>query len=148
VLWSRRDSGIDVTQGLAVLADARVRRIAIANPAHAPYGRAAAAAIRHEGLYDRVQAKFVLGENISQAAQFAQSGNADVGLIALALALGPALKSAGSYVEVPAAFYPPIEQAAVVIASSKQKALATRFVESLKQPSTKAMLQSYGFAVR
>ena len=148
VLWSRNDSGIDIKQGLAVLADARVRRIAIANPAHAPYGRAAIAAIRHEGLYDRVQSKFVRGENISQTAQFAQSGNADAGLIALALALSPAMKSAGSYVEVPSASYPPIEQAAVVVASSKQKALATRFVESLKQPSTQALLRQSGFAVR
>jgi molybdate transport system substrate-binding protein len=148
VLWTRADSGIDVRQGLAVVADARVRRIAIANPAHAPYGRAAVAALRHERLYDRVESKIVLGENISQAAQFAASGNADVGIIALALALGPALAHGGSYVEVPAAFYPPIEQAAVVIASSKQKALATRFVDNLKQPATKAILQSYGFGVR
>src|SRR5579884_3927669 len=73
VVWTRVDSGIDVTRGLAVLADVRVRRIAIANPAHAPFGRAAVAAIRHERLYDRVRAKFVLGENISQAAQFAAS---------------------------------------------------------------------------
>lgn len=148
VIWTRNDSGIDVTRGLAELDDAHVRRIAIANPAHAPYGRAAVAAIRHERLYDRVQSKFVLGENISQTAQFARSGNADVGLIALSLALSPALKSAGSYVEVPATFYPAIEQAAVVIASSRQKALATRFVDSLKQPPAKAILRSYGFAVR
>ena len=148
VLWSRDDAGIDIKQGLAVLTDGRVVRIAIANPAHAPYGRAAVAAIRHDGLYDRVQSKRVLGENISQAAQFAQSGNADVGLIALALALSPAMKSAGSYVEVPSTFYPPIEQAAIVVASSKQKALATRFVESLKQPPAQAILRQYGFAVR
>ncbi|HZP47745.1 MAG TPA: molybdate ABC transporter substrate-binding protein [Vicinamibacterales bacterium] len=148
VLWTRNDSGIDVGAGLGVLADARVRRIALANPAHAPYGRAAAAAIRHEGLYDRVRAKFVLGENIAQAAQFAQSGNADVGLIALALATTRPLEGAGSYVEVPAAFYPAIEQAAVVIAASKQKPSALRFVDSLKRPAVKAILRSYGFAVR
>jgi len=148
VLWTRNDSGVDVKRGLAVLADARVRRIAIANPAHAPYGRAAVAAIRHEGLYDRVQSKFVLGENISQAAQFAQSGNAQVGIIALSVALSPAMKESGSYLEVPADFYPTIEQAAVVIAASKQKALASRFVEILKQAPAKAMLQSFGFAVR
>jgi len=148
VLWTRNDSGVDVKRGLAVLADARVRRIAIANPAHAPYGRAAVAAIRHEGLYDGVQSKFVLGENISQAAQFAQSGNAQVGIIALSVALSPAMKESGSYLEVPADFYPTIEQAAVVIAASKQKALASRFVESLKQAPAKAMLQSFGFAVR
>jgi molybdate transport system substrate-binding protein len=147
VLWTRNDSGIDVKRGLIVLADARVRRIAIANPAHAPYGRAAVAAIRREGVYDRVQSKFVLGENISQTAQFAQSGNAEVGLIALALALSPALKNGGAYVEVSPALYPPIEQAAVVLASSKQKALATRFVEMLKEPPARAILQSFGFAV-
>lgn len=148
VLWTRTDSGIDVKQGLAVLADARIKHVAVANPAHAPYGRAAVAAIRHEGLYDRVQAKFVLGENISQTAQFAQSGNAEVGLIALALALSPALQNAGTYVEVPTAWYPPIEQAAVVIATSGQKTLAARFVDTLKQPPAKAILQSFGFAVR
>src|SRR6266446_3969581 len=92
VLWTRNDSGIDVRRGLAVLVDARVRRIAIANPDHAPYGRAAVAALRHQGLYDRVRGKFVYGENISQAAQFAETGIADVGLIALSLALSPALK--------------------------------------------------------
>ncbi len=148
VVWTRTDSGVDLAPGLAVLTDARVRRIAIANPAHAPYGRAAVAAMRHAQLYDRVQSKFVLGENISQAAQFAQSGNADVGLLALALARSPALKAAGTYVEVPAAFYPPIDQGVVVIAASKQKALATRFVDALKQRSAKSVLQSFGFGVR
>jgi molybdate transport system substrate-binding protein len=148
VLWTRRDSGIDVKGGLNVLADARVRRIAIANPEHAPYGRAAVAAIRHDGLYDRVQTKFVLGENISQTAQFAESGNAQVGLIALAIALSPALKDAGTYAEVASDSYPAIEQAAIVVASSKQKALAAQFVDSLKQPPAKAILQSFGFAVR
>ncbi len=148
VLWTRKDSGIDLAPGLGVLADARVRRIAIANPAHAPYGRAAVAAIRHELLYDRVQAKFVLGENISQAAQFAASGNADVGLIALAVARSAALERAGSYVELPPEWYPPIEQAAVVIAASTQKPLATRFVDSLKAAPAQAILRSFGFAVR
>jgi molybdate transport system substrate-binding protein len=147
VLWTRNDSGIDPKHGLAVLADARVQRIAIANPAYAPYGRAAIAAIRHEGLYDRVQSKLVLGENISQAAQFAQSGNAQVGLLGLAVALSPAMKESGAYLEVPAEFYPPIGQAAVVIAASKQKALASHFVDSLKQPPAKAILQSFGFSV-
>src|SRR5262249_40789017 len=83
VLWTRKDSGIDLTKGLKTLLDARVRKVAIANPEHAPYGRAAVAALKHEGLYDAVHPKIVLGENISQAAQFVQSGNADVGIIAL-----------------------------------------------------------------
>jgi molybdate transport system substrate-binding protein len=147
VLWTRSDSGIDVQRGLAALADARVRRIAIANPEHAPYGRAAVAVLRHENLYDRVKDKFVIGENISQTAQFADSGSADVGLIALALARSPALTKAGTYVEIPESWHPPIEQAAVVLASSRQKALARQFLEYLKQPDVVRILRSYGFAV-
>ena len=146
VLWTRKDSGIDLRGGLAVLADPKVKRVAIANPAHAPYGRAAVAALRHEQVYDRVKSKFVLGENISQAAQFAQSGNAEVGIVALSLALGQALKDAGTYVEIPADFHPPIEQAAVVVAKSPRKALARQFVDALKQPAIVTLLQSYGFA--
>jgi len=148
VLWARKDSGVDLGRGVAVLADANVTRIAIANPTHAPYGRAAVAAMRHEGLYDRVQSKLVLGENISQTAQFAESGNATVGLIALALALGPAMKDAGTYAEIPTTFYPPIEQAAVVIRASKQKAVAAEYIEALKGQAARAMLQSFGFGVR
>jgi molybdate transport system substrate-binding protein len=134
-------------RGLTVLADARVRRIAIANPEHAPYGRAAIAAIRHEGLYERVREKFVRGENISQAAQFADSGSADVGLLALSLALAPALKSSGIYTEIPQAWHPPIEQGAIVLASSRQKVLARKFLDYLKKPDAVRILQSYGFAV-
>ncbi len=147
VLWTRNDSGIDVRRGLAALADARVRRIAIANPEHAPYGRAAVAALRHEQLYERVREKFVFGENISQAAQFAQSGGADVGVLALALALSPTLKSSGTHVEIPDSLYPPIEQAAIVVAASRQKTLARQFVDYLKNAESVRTLQSYGFSV-
>jgi molybdate transport system substrate-binding protein len=147
VLWTRRDSGIDVARGLAVLAGDHVRRIAVANPEHAPYGRAAVAALRAERLYDRVAGKLVIGENISQAAQFAQSGSADVGLIALSLALSPTLEESGVYADVPDTLYPPIQQAAVVIAASRQKPLARRFVEALEKPEIARILQSYGFAV-
>jgi len=146
-LWSRNDSGVDVRRGLPVVADTNVRRIAIANPAHAPYGRAAVAALRHEQLYERVRAKFVLGENISQAAQFVQSGNAEVGILALSLARAPALANVGTYVEIPASLHPPIEQAAVVVARSQRKAIAQQFVDALKQPASVRILQSYGFAV-
>ena len=147
VLWTRNDSRIDVRRGLTVLGDGSVRRVAIANPEHAPYGRAALAALRHERLYEQVKGKFVLGENISQAAQFAQSGAADAGLLALALALSPTLKSSGTYVDIPESWYPPIEQAAVVLGSSKQKALARQFVDYLKKPDSVRILLSFGFAV-
>jgi molybdate transport system substrate-binding protein len=147
VLWTRQDSGIDVRRGLPVLIEARVRRIAIANPEHAPYGRAAVAALRHEGLYARVQGKFITGENISQAAQFAQSGSADVGVLALSLALSPTLKSSGTYFEIPESTHPTIEQAAIVLASSRLKPLARQFVDYLKKPDTERILRSYGFSV-
>jgi molybdate transport system substrate-binding protein len=146
VLWTRSDSGVDVRGGLSVLTNANVRKVAIANPRYAPYGRAAEAALRHEQLYERVRGKFVLGENISQAAQFVQSGNAQVGILALSLALAPALKAAGTYVVISESFYPPIEQAAVVVAMSKQKALARQFIDFLQKPEIVSMLQSFGLA--
>ena len=146
VLWTRHDSGIDLSGGLSVLTNPSVRRVAIANPEHAPYGRAAIAALRHEQLYERVRSKFVLGENISQAAQFVQSGNAEVGVLALSLALAPLLSASGTYVAIPESFHPPIEQAAVVLAVSRQKAVARQFIDFLKRPGSVRLLQSYGFA--
>jgi molybdate transport system substrate-binding protein len=145
VLWSRNDANLDLSRGLAILTDARVRRIAIANPEHAPYGRAAVAALQHEHLYDRVRSKFVLGENISQAAQFVQSGNADAGLIALSLALTPAMRGAGHYVDVPESFHPPIEQAAVVLSTSRQAEVARQFLTFLRRPDNQQTLKDAGF---
>ena len=146
VVWCRRDGPVDVQRGLEVLADARVRRIAIANPEHAPYGRAAVAALRHEGLYDRVQSKLVFGENVSQAAQFVHSGNADAGIVALSLALSPALSTVGRYYEIPQSFHPPIEQGAVVVKSSSNKAAAREFLQFLRTPDSVRLLQLFGFA--
>jgi len=147
VLWTLNGSGVDLRQGLRAILDPKVRRIAIANPEHAPYGRAAVAALRHEQVYDQVREKLVLGENISQVAQFAQSGNAQVGIVALSLALAPAMKSSGSYTEIPESFHPPIEQAAVVLKRSRQSALAQRFLDTLRKPENVRTLQSFGFAV-
>jgi molybdate transport system substrate-binding protein len=146
VLWTRTDSGIDVRTGLAVLATPKVRRISIANPDFAPYGRAAVAALRHERVYEQVEGKLVRGENISQAAQFVQSGNADVGIVALSLALAPAMKNSGAFVEIPESFYPPLEQAAVVVAASQQKAIAHQFVRFLKTAESVRILAASGFA--
>ena len=147
VLWARKDAGLDLARGLATLTDPRVRRIAIANPAHAPYGRAAVAALRHEHLYDAVQSKLVLGENISQAAQFVESGNADVGILALSVALTPALRSAGLYSEISSSLHPPIRQAAVVLRNSKNQRAAREFLEFLKRPESLKLLADFGFVV-
>jgi molybdate transport system substrate-binding protein len=101
VIWVSNASKLDLRKGLAVLLDPGIQKIAIANPLHAPYGAAAVAAMKHAGVYDQVKSKFVQGENISQAAQFVHSGNADVGIVALSLALSPAMKNDGRYVVIP-----------------------------------------------
>lgn len=133
VVWTRRDSGIDITSGLSALADPRVRRVAIANAEVAPYGRAAVAALKTAGLYDRIQSKIVMGENISQAAQFAQSGNAEAGILALSLTGGASLKGSGTFVEVPASLHPPIEQGAIVLHRARNKDAARRFVAFVRR---------------
>jgi len=145
VLWTRKDSGIDLARGIGALADPRIRKIAIANPEHAPYGRAAVAALQHDGLYARVKTKLVLGENISQAAQFVQSGAADVGIIALSLTLGPDARAIGVAHDIPASFYPPIAQAAVILSSSRNKDLARRFLTFIKEPDVVRALADFGF---
>jgi len=147
VLWVPSDSKMDLNRGLRALLAAGVRKIAIANPQHAPYGQAAVAAMKKENVYDRVANKLVLGENISQAASFAASGSADVGIIALSLDFSPNMKEKGRYAEVPAADYPPIEQGCVILKSSTQKDLARAFLEFVKTPAVAGILRSYGFGV-
>jgi molybdate transport system substrate-binding protein len=146
-LWVQKGSPIDVNHGLQTLTDARVRKISVANPEHAPYGRAAVAALRHEKVYDRVRDKLVLGENISQAAQFVESGNADIGILALSLASAPPLKSEGMYYEIPTSFYPAIDQAVVILKSSKQKDIARQFLSFLKRPEIAEFMRSNGLTV-
>jgi molybdate transport system substrate-binding protein len=145
VLWVPNGSKLDLARGLEVLRDPTVKKIAIANPRHAPYGRAAEAAMKKAGVYDAVSSKLVLGENISQAAQFIDSGNADIGIIALSLALAPSMQTRGRYVAVSEDLYPPIEQGAIVIKSSARKDLARQFLEYLKRPEAQAILKKYGF---
>src|SRR5438128_810043 len=112
VLWVPLASPLDPNKGLKMLLDPTVRKVALANPEHAPYGRAAVAALRHEGLYEALSSKFVLGENLTQAMQFVESGNADAGLVGLPLAVAPPMQGKGRYWIVPRSFYPPIAQGA------------------------------------
>src|SRR5580693_6819565 len=107
VLWTRKDSRVDVSKGLSVLREPAVRKIAIANPEHAPYGRAAEEALRHSGVYEAVKGRLVLGENISQAAEFVESGNADAGILALSLVVSPGLKEKGRFWSIPEDLYAP-----------------------------------------
>jgi molybdate transport system substrate-binding protein len=147
VLWTRKDTGIDVKRGLQILKEARIKRIAIANPKFAPYGRAAEAALRHEGVYDAVRSKLVMGENISQTAQLVESGNADVAILSHSLALGPSLRANGTFTEIASTAHPPIEQAAIVISASRNKTLAHRFLDYVRGPETRQLFQRFGFTV-
>jgi molybdate transport system substrate-binding protein len=147
VIWVPNDSKLDVNSGLKALLDPAVKKIAIANPQHAPYGKAAVAALQKEKIYDRVKDKFVLGENISQAASFVVSGAADVGVVALSLALSPNMKDKGRYAEVPPTDYPPIEQACVVMKSSRNKSIAAEFEKFIQSPAIRELFEGYGFAI-
>ena len=145
VLWTAADAGCNPEHaGWKCLLDPAVKRIAIANPAHAPYGRAAVTALQKAGIYDAIKAKLVLGENISQAAQFAQSGNAQAGIIAYSLALSPALQEGKRWI-IPAELYPPIEQTVVVLKSAKEKSAAQEFVKFATQGPGREILAKCGF---
>jgi molybdate transport system substrate-binding protein len=146
VLWVLKSSPIDPQKlKMDLLMDPTVKRIAMANPQHAPYGRAAMAALEHFALKDKVASKLVVGENVSQAAQLVQSGNAQAGLIPLSLALSPAMKEAGTYWELPSGSYPELRQVAGVVASSKHKPAAQAFLDYATSSEGRAILLRYGF---
>jgi len=134
-------------QGLSALENPAVRKIAIANPGFAPYGRAAVAALRHAGLYEKLQPRLVLGEDVSQTTQFVVSGNAQAALTALALMLAPGAKPPGRYWLVPPEDYPPLEQAAVIVKGSSQKQLARAFLAYIETPEARSIFSRYGFAL-
>ena len=146
VLWVPRESPLEVERlGLDALRDPRARHIALANPAHAPYGRAAEAALRALGLYDDVRDRLVYGENVSQATQFVQSGSADAGLIALSAALSPRLAGRGRYWLVPESAYPRIVQTGVILTRCPDEARAWSFREWMRGPEARGVLVRYGF---
>jgi molybdate transport system substrate-binding protein len=143
VLWTRNDSGIP-NLSLDTLRDPALKTIAIANPEHAPYGRAAQAALEHLGLIDVVRSKLVTAENIAQTAQYADSGNAQVGFISLTSALTPRLQASGHFIRVPADDYPPIVQGAIVVRNSPGSAAAHRFLDFLSEPAIRHTLATEG----
>jgi molybdate transport system substrate-binding protein len=148
VIWVPKSSSIDVTLlGMKALQHPSIRKIAIANPKHAPYGRAAIAAMDHFKVYEQVKDKLIFGENISQTAQFVQSGGADIGIIALSLAVAPAMKESGTYWEIPIGTYPPLEQGAVLLKAAKDLKAARGFLDYIKSPDGSTVLKQYGFVL-
>lgn len=144
VLWAPAGGELHLAaRGFEVLKDGRVKKIAIANPAHAPYGRATVAALQKAGLYEKIQSKLVYGENISQTAQFVQSGSAQIGILALSLTYADSLKG-GERWEIPAEDYPPLQQAAVIVQASPNKAAAKQFLEFVKSEEGRKILTKFG----
>jgi molybdate transport system substrate-binding protein len=145
VIWMPPETNADVKkQGWSALLDPAVHKIAIANPDHAPYGRAAVAALQRAGIYEQVKSKLVFGENISQAAQFVQSGNAEAGILAKSLTLSPEMKNGQAW-EIPGEMHPRIKQAAIALKSAKDKQAALQFLDFLKSESGRRILEKYGF---
>ncbi len=148
VVWVRSDSTLDLAgDGTNALQDHAVKKIAVANPQHAPYGRAAVAALKHFNLFDKLESKLVYGENIAQTAQFVESGAADVGIIALSLASAPAMKDKGRFVAVPPTAHPPLLQGGAILSWAQDRAAAERLRGVLVGPVGRAALQKYGFVV-
>ena len=146
VVWVRNESPLDVTGlGVQALVDPGVRKIAIANPKHAPYGRAAEAALKHLEVYGQVQDRLVLGENIAQAALFVESGAADVGIIALSLAMAPAMKEKGRYWSVPLDAYPRLEQGGAILNWARDRDATNAFRSFMTSEKGRNTLRRYGF---
>jgi molybdate transport system substrate-binding protein len=146
VLWVPASSPLDVEKaGMEALADPSVAYVSIANPEHAPYGRAAEAAMRQARVYDRVKSRIVLGENVSQALQFVESGAAQAGLVALSLAIAPAVEPSGKYWAVPEGLHPRIDQGGVILRAAADIEAARAVREFLAGEHGRAILKQYGF---
>lgn len=143
VLWTRKDSHLP-PPSIDLLRSPALRTLAIASPRQAPYGRAAIAALQKLNLYEGLKSRIVTAENIGQAAQFVESGNAQAGLISLTSALTPTLSSIGSYFVIPRNLYQPIRQGAVVVKNSAQRAAAHRLLDFLLSPEIQAEMAKRG----
>jgi molybdate transport system substrate-binding protein len=145
VLWS---STLDATQmSLASLADPKIKRIAIANPKHAPYGKRAEEALRAAGVWDTVKPKLVFGENIAQTAQFVSTGNAQIGIVALSLALNAGLADKGGYWLIPDTLHQPLEQGYITTQRAVSNGAARRFADYISSKPARAVMTRYGFVL-
>lgn len=145
VLWSPSlDTG---KMTLADLADPSIRKIAIANPRHAPYGKRAEEALKAAGVWEKVESRLVYGENVSQTAQYVQSGNAQVGIIALSLALSPELAKQGGFVLIPDSLHQPLEQGYIITRRAASNMLAHEFARYIAGKEARTIMSRYGFVL-
>ncbi len=145
-VWVPKSSPLDVAKlQMRALTAPEVKHVAIANPQHAPYGRAAVAALQSAGLYDRIAGKLVLGESVGQAFEFVRSGAAEAGIVALSLAVAPAARGEGRYWDVPDSLYPKMEQAGIVLSRSENRDSARAFRSYMLTDAALHTLAAYGF---
>lgn len=145
VLWSTRLDATKMT--LEGLADPKIARIAIANPKHAPYGKRAKEALSASGVWEKVEPRLAYGENIAHTAQFVQTGNAEVGIIALALAVNPELAAKGGYWLIPDNLHEPLEQGFIITKRAEGSALAKRFADYMGSKPVRSVMTRYGFTL-
>lgn len=145
VLWSTTLEANKMS--LDSLTSSKISHIAIANPKHAPYGKRAEEALRASRLWERVEPKLVYGENIAHTAQFVQTGNAQVGIIALSLALNPALANKGGYWLIPDTLHAPLEQAFIITKRAQGNDLAKKFADYMRSSATRTIMTKYGFVL-
>jgi molybdate transport system substrate-binding protein len=146
VVWVPKESPLALEKlGIKALLEPSVRKIAVANPEHAPYGCAAVAAMKALSVYDKVASRLVYGENIAQTAQFVQSGAADVGILALSLAVAPQMRDAGRFWQVPLEAYPRMEQGGIILKSSRNLETARAFRDFVLGDHGREVLEHYGF---
>jgi molybdate transport system substrate-binding protein len=146
VLWTRADSPLQITR-VEDLVRPDVKRIAIANPDHAPYGVAAREAMQTAGVWEAVQPKLVLGENVQQTLQYAETGNVDVAIVALSLSVPAAEGTPGRWTLIPQELHPPIDQALAVIKDTKHQAAARAFAAFVNGPQGRPIMRKYGFVL-
>lgn len=145
VLWALRRDGAALS--LNDLTRPEISRIAIANPKHAPYGMRAVEALKTAKVWNSVESRLVYGENIAQTAQFVQTGNADVGIIALSLAITPEFAATGRYTLIPAEMHTPLEQGFIVLKRAENNPLAHKFANFFNEPSVRSIMNRYGFTL-
>jgi molybdate transport system substrate-binding protein len=146
-LWTPKNSGIDVTKGMQALVDAKVKKVAIADPSHAPYGVAAVEALKSQAYYDTLKDRLVLGENVSQAAQFIHSGAAEIGILPLSLGIADAMTKEGNFYLMPGNWHNDIIQGYALLHKGKDNPVAQKFEIFVATPQARAIFKKYGFVL-
>lgn len=146
-LWARKDSGIDVSKGMQALLDAKVKKVAIADPSHAPYGVAAVEALKSQAYYNALKDRLVLGENVSQAAQFIHSGASEIGILPLSLGIADAMTKEGNFYLLPGDWHNDIIQGYALLHKGKDNLAAQKFETFIATPQARTIFKKYGFVL-